>query len=75
MLYSVLNVYLTFKYFLVKVILLMRALDNLLFRKRLSDNALRKIKAEFTFVNEHLIFENKAVCERLTKRNCTLKTR
>ena len=34
MLYSVLNVYLTFKYFLVKVILLMRALDNLFFLKK-----------------------------------------
>ncbi|MDQ7133249.1 hypothetical protein RCG43_08965, partial [Staphylococcus aureus] len=32
--YSVLNVYLTFKYFLVKVILLMRALDNLFFLKK-----------------------------------------
>ena len=33
-LYSVLNVYLTFKYFLVKVIVLMRALDNLFFLKK-----------------------------------------
>ncbi|MEN0560097.1 hypothetical protein AAGY18_13290, partial [Staphylococcus aureus] len=52
-----LNVYLTFKYFLVKAILLMRALDNLFFlKKAVVRHALRKIKAEFTFVNEHLIF-------------------
>ncbi|EZT19615.1 hypothetical protein W389_02669 [Staphylococcus aureus VET0050R] len=57
MLYSVLNVYLTFKYFLVKAILFMRALDNLFFlKKAVVRHALRKIKAEFTFVNEHLIF-------------------
>ena len=35
----------------------MRALDNLFFlKKAVVRHALRKIKAEFTFVNEHLIF-------------------
>ena len=51
------------------MILLMRALDNLFFlKKAVVRQCIKKIKAEFTFVNEHLIFENKAVCERLTKK-------